>query len=206
MGIVDVLAIIGAVCAVCMVLGSFLLLYKGIITLNEAVSKGPALQVEIKKILKVQSQYPALALFIVGVAFLCLSFWFSTHKPTDVSDIQVAGHLDSDAKDFDPSAVNIYCSADFGLTHPDGQGGFDFDCPSNVKLIQIKIATTGYQPGQIIEYVSPHNARNGKVGVSPHKLTKVGDQPVVVPSQIEQPANLPKFGTLLVNPQSGAAQ
>ena|SRR5271165_2981759 len=71
----DVLAIIGGCCALLMVLGSFFLFYKGILTFQQA-SPEEAIKVEFQKALSVQTRYPAIALFLLGVIFLGVSLWF----------------------------------------------------------------------------------------------------------------------------------
>jgi len=72
----DYVIIAGASCGVCMVLGGMVLLYKGIIKLSEA-SADEALSIEYKKMLKVQTHYPALALFIIGLAFIISAAWLA---------------------------------------------------------------------------------------------------------------------------------
>ena len=55
----ELLAVIGAVCALLMVIGSLVLLYRGTITLKEA-NPDEAIKVQFKELIDVQTRYPAL--------------------------------------------------------------------------------------------------------------------------------------------------
>jgi len=72
----DVVAIAGAVCALLMVVGSLLLLWKGAITLKEA-NPEEAIKVSFQRALSIQTRYPAIALFVVGIVFLFVASWLS---------------------------------------------------------------------------------------------------------------------------------
>jgi hypothetical protein len=67
----DVVVVIGALCGLLMVLGSMYLLRLGIIDLKTASSSPDpdALAVIVKEI-KITSRYPALGLFVIGLAFI----------------------------------------------------------------------------------------------------------------------------------------
>lgn len=58
-----------------MVLGGIVLLYKGVVTLTGPSDKN-ALSVELKKYIRIQTQYPALALFIIGLCFSIFSLYY----------------------------------------------------------------------------------------------------------------------------------
>jgi len=84
----DVLAVIGALCSLLMVAGSLYLFNRGILTLRET-NPEEAIKVEFRKILSIQSRNPAIAIFVVGVIFLAVSFWFYEANP--VRPIVVSG-------------------------------------------------------------------------------------------------------------------
>jgi hypothetical protein len=65
----DIIFIASPFCGIVMVIGSMILLHKGIITLSKA-SADEAISIEFKKIIKVNSHYPAIALFILGAVFV----------------------------------------------------------------------------------------------------------------------------------------
>jgi hypothetical protein len=90
---VDVLAVIGALCALLMVVGSLYLFNRGILTLRET-NPEEAIKVEFQKILSIQSRNPAIALFVVGVIFLGVSFWFYEANP--VRPVIVKGTVTGD--------------------------------------------------------------------------------------------------------------
>lgn len=90
---VDVLAVSGALCSLLMVAGSLYLFNRGILTLKES-NPDDAIKVEFQKVLSIQSRNPAIALFIVGVIFLAVSFWFYEANP--VQPIMVSGTIQGD--------------------------------------------------------------------------------------------------------------
>ena len=73
---VDVLAVVGAACSLLMVGGALYLLNRGIVTLKEA-NPDEAIKVEFQKVLSIQSRYPAIALFVLGVVFRVYLFGFT---------------------------------------------------------------------------------------------------------------------------------
>lgn len=82
-----------SVCGGMLVLGSIILLYKGVITLSQKSSK-EAVSIEFKNHLRMTSHYPAIGLFMMGWMFLILPLMipvlFGDKGPTSVT---VRGHL-----------------------------------------------------------------------------------------------------------------
>jgi hypothetical protein len=106
----DILALMGALCALTMVIFSFVLLYRGTITLQQA-SPQDAIKVEFQKVINVQTRYPALGLFVVGISFLIVSYWFehiSRESTAKSAEIQIP--VDSD----DPVDTRAHFFSDFG--------------------------------------------------------------------------------------------
>jgi hypothetical protein len=74
MTIGDLVRAIGALCGLFMVVGGMLLLRSGVITLDRAGSKEAA-SVEFQKLIKVTTHYPALGLFVIGLAFILIALY-----------------------------------------------------------------------------------------------------------------------------------
>jgi hypothetical protein len=98
----DIVVILGAICGLLMVIGGMVLLYKGAISLNQANREG-ALTIDYKKTLKITTHYPALGLFIIGLAFAISAIYFSHNEQ---KPIQIKGRVNVD----DPYALNIVVS------------------------------------------------------------------------------------------------
>ena len=63
-----------------MVCGAIWLLKTGVIKLSAAV-KGGSLTVELADKVKISTTYPALGLFVIGLAFVALAIWASRTPP-----------------------------------------------------------------------------------------------------------------------------
>ena len=68
----DIVIVLAGVCGLLMVVGGLGLFYKGAITLQVA-SQNQAVKIEFFKQFKLTTQYPALAFFVIGLAFTGLS-------------------------------------------------------------------------------------------------------------------------------------
>jgi hypothetical protein len=75
----DSLLMMCGVAGVVMVVGSILLLYRGVIKLGEK-SAGTALEAEFKDQLKINIRNPALGLFAIGFFFFVLALYFAKHE------------------------------------------------------------------------------------------------------------------------------
>ncbi len=84
----NITVIISAVCGLLLVSGGIFLLWRGVISL-EATSQKGALSIEWKKQLKLTTHVPALALFIIGLAFIVAALISS--RPKELPSIIVAG-------------------------------------------------------------------------------------------------------------------
>lgn len=182
----DILTIIGGACALLMVLGAMILLYKGTITLSKADPKD-ALSIQYKKLINVQTRYPALALFIIGLAFLGLSLYLS--KTNSERPFEVLGKLKSD----NPEAAVIIGSVAMLQTNPSSDGGIDALIYPRVDAIKIEIVTPGYAPGKITRSVIAHNIHDRFIRLGElDPGTKITEKPAAKPENIVAvPANLP---------------
>lgn len=77
-------------CGVFMVLGSMVLLYKGVITMSQKNNE-EAISVEFKNHIRVTSHYPAVALFIMGWVFLFIPMLLP--EDTGPSEVKISGKV-----------------------------------------------------------------------------------------------------------------
>lgn len=76
----DMGAAAGCICGLLMVIGGMILLYTGAISLNKT-SKEEAASVEFNRLFRLTTHYPALGLFVIGLAFIGTSVFLS--RPPD---------------------------------------------------------------------------------------------------------------------------
>jgi hypothetical protein len=141
MTILDVLATIGGICSLLMVCGSMFLLYKGILTFQDA-NPSEAIKAEFQKLFNIQTRYPAIALFVVGVIFLAVSLYYASTE--HVLPVEVSG----DIKGGDPDSTTLYLTDELGEAAPDSHGHIQKQVWPKIELIRIRIATPGYAPGE----------------------------------------------------------
>ena len=169
--------LIGAICGLCMVVGSLLLLWKGAVNLQRA-SAEEAITVEFKNLIRVSSHYPALGLFIIGLTFIVVSMHFS--QPDDVRSITLDGSLvTSDGSR--PQGVTIYVTpSPWRLqAHSDGKitGWIHLD----TDLLFIKVVAPGYSDQDYNTYVNLKEIKGNTaffgeidLGKRTHDLDSVG--------------------------------
>jgi hypothetical protein len=85
----DWLAIIGAITGLTMVIGSLLLLWFRKIALAKKGSE-PEVILERANIFKLDIRNPALGLFILGISFICVSYWFYLHFGVSDKKVRIA--------------------------------------------------------------------------------------------------------------------
>ncbi|WP_157515806.1 hypothetical protein [Grimontia marina] len=73
------LLLVGALCGMVMVVGGITLLHKGAIKLANT-SGEDAITIEFRKEIRISTQYPALAIFLIGLLFVSISIFMG--KPT----------------------------------------------------------------------------------------------------------------------------
>jgi hypothetical protein len=127
----DLLAVIGAGCALLMVVGSLVLLYRGAITLENA-NPEDAIKVEFQKVLNIQTRYPALGLFVVGIVFLVMTFWFQKSMGAKVT---LRGTLDT----ADPGDAIAVFESHLGESHIDNGNIFEMSVPCDLQEVQVTI-------------------------------------------------------------------
>jgi hypothetical protein len=143
----NVIAIIAASGGIILVIGSLVLLYQGRITLQaiqDRVQQGKqadtpdtdALSVEIGQI-KVRSQYPTIALFLVAAGCFWLALQYGKGQRRVVSGVLD----DPDAKDYTVMYTGV-----MGVVYPDDKGQFEQEVPEDVHLVVLEIAKGGEEP------------------------------------------------------------
>lgn len=88
----SVILIIAGVCGFTMVLGGIVLLYKGAIKLS-STPRDKAVELEFQRVFKITTQYPALGIFIIGLAFVTAAL--VTSRPRQAEGIVVKGKADA---------------------------------------------------------------------------------------------------------------
>ena len=125
-----------AVCAILIVAGSIWLLKTGVIKLTEAAKDGE-LSVEIADKIKLKTTYPALGLFVIGLLFIGLTFWFTRTPPP----LNLVGKINID----DPSLVTV--SVQFADAFaPDSNGQLDRILPLDIRRLKVVVNAAGYTP------------------------------------------------------------
>jgi hypothetical protein len=152
----NVIAIIAASGGIILMIGSLVLLYQGRITLQAIHEKvqdgkeptdgtgGDALAVEIGRI-KIKSQYPTIALFLVAVGCFWLALQYGKGQRRMVSGILT----DPDAKDYTVAYTGV-----MGIVYPDNSGQFEQEVPEDVHLVVLEIAKGGEEPQKFPLYPS----------------------------------------------------
>jgi len=151
-----IIAIISASGGFILMVGALILLYRGKITIdaiNRTVKEKPlqALVVEIGKI-KVRSQYPTIALFLVAAG----CFWLALEYAKG-SKVKITGIVDA------PNAANytVTYNGALGLVYSDDKGHFEEEVPEDVNLLVLEIGKGGAVPQKFNVY--PHAVKEWPV-------------------------------------------
>jgi hypothetical protein len=178
----------GAFCGLFMVVGGIYLLYKGVIKLDQ-VSCEEAVALEFQKMLKLQTRYPALGLFIIGLTFILMSIFFS--KPSGLKPITLQGQIDG----ADPSGVTMHVkSADWKTIEPDSDGKIDTVVYPDVQRVEIQVQAAGCKPESAHFTLAFEKSKGGVLSLPKMSFQKIAEKPpqgLVKPT----PANLPPLET-----------
>ena len=91
MSVFEMVVLLAAICGLSMVLGGIILIARGALSLA-AVPQADAITIEFKKLLRINTQAPGIAFFLVGLLFVSTALYVS--KPPDVVPIEVSGEID----------------------------------------------------------------------------------------------------------------
>ena len=133
----DFVVIIGGMCGFMMVIGGMLLLYKGAISLNQA-SKEEAVSLEFKKMLKITTHYPALGLFIIGLAFIIIAVSFS--KSTR-NQFTITGQVKVD----DPDSLAVVIAIPRMEAKAYAGGRILASIVPQIDILEVSLACPGYK-------------------------------------------------------------
>jgi hypothetical protein len=178
MSVPDILALIGAACALVMVLGALILLYRGTITLKE-VNPEEAIKVQFKRLIDIQTRYPALGLFCVGVIFLIAAYWYESLSRTNTAKIT---EIEIPVKSEDPGDTVAHFMSDFGEVRIDNDQSILKTLPADLDAVEVTIKETGYKTWE--RAIHPNKATDGKLKMKAD-LEKVVSKPLKDPSQID---------------------
>jgi|GEM_PF-1670263 hypothetical protein len=173
----DVVAMLGGICGLLMVVGGMLLLYKGVITLSQA-SKEEAVSLEFKNTLKVSTHYPAIGLFVVGLAFIITAIWFSR---STAYQFKIVGHVKG-LESGNPVQVLVEMPASWnGEAYDDGQ--IIASVTPKMDILVVRVIAPGYQERKIP--IETKNSRLGELSLGDITLgTKLIQRPQVDSSNI----------------------
>lgn len=173
----DIAVILAGICGLFMVIGGMVLLYKGAISLSQA-SKEEAVNLEFKKMLRITTHYPALGLFVIGLAFIIIAVSFS--KSTQ-NQFKISGHVKG-VDDLGSLKVLITVPGWAGETYADGQILASIN--PRMDILEVRLASPGYREIKI-----PVETRKSKLGtISIGDVTfgnKVVEKPVVNQNNIK---------------------
>ena len=179
--------------AIAVIVGGIWLLAKGIIKLSEAGRSGEGLSVELFNKIKVNTGYPALGFFVLGIVLIVLSIVFS--KPSGLVPVNVVGKLEVRG---DPSDVTLTVEPDPDnvlTTKPDFNGTVNKTlwARPEVARLRVVINASGYQP-ELTHWtcpIDPKNRQSALPSPSDLRFTKA-PSPTPQPSEkiIPLPANV----------------
>jgi hypothetical protein len=128
--------------AIAMIVVGLRLLAKGVIKLSEAGTTAEGLSIELFNKIKVQTGYPAIAFFGLGIVLIVLAIFFT--KPAGDLSLSFEGKL----SDVDPELVTgkVVPVRDSGETfRPDSDGSIRR--PLNPEFpVEVQINAAGYEP------------------------------------------------------------
>jgi len=136
----DIAVVACALCGVFMVLGGIFLLYEGRVR-PEAAAQDEALQIEFLKEVTLSTRYPALGLFVIGLAFSFGTLYYA--KPATVQPLifngSVAGPASSSA------TISVRPSTPWSLA-ADSSGIVRGQIDPNPHYLTIEATAPGYRP------------------------------------------------------------
>jgi hypothetical protein len=172
----DVLVVLCGVTGSLMVLGSLLLLYRGVIQL-EAKVQGTAIEAEFKNQLRVNIRNPALGLFGIGFAFFALAL-FESH-PHDLGPgdlVQLEGNVSLVGTD---TVGNIATARIYGgdMPVPLPSNGRFFVSVRPVEHLILEVRAPGYQIWT--DTIDPEQAKEGRVTLAIPPLKPASGTPLI---------------------------
>ncbi|HEY7066314.1 MAG TPA: hypothetical protein VII06_32880 [Chloroflexota bacterium] len=194
----DVAILMGALCGFSMVAGSLVLLARQTITLThrrDNGGRGPGISVNFQglKDFSLNTDYPAVALFVIGLLFVVCAIWAS--RPEQIG-VQFRAQLDGD----DPWDASVYVAIPLTKVETESDGrSIDFTVYHNAEPViltaMICVPTVGCQDvaGRVTRTLPLAGSDTGRsVDLKLLHLPAAKTKPEVNPANIETPrASLP---------------
>jgi len=176
----DLGAVAGCLCGLLMVIGGMFLLYTGAISLKET-SKEEAVSLEFKRLFHLTTHYPALGLFVIGLAFIVTSVVLS--RPRD-NRITMSGLLTVPAgtTDLDPQDLRLSLESSLKPQFDSGTNSITVDGDPTT-MWQVVITYPGMFAAKPVQVLGRRNIPLGSIA-----LVRVAEKPPVNPANI---ASLP---------------
>ncbi|SFG23580.1 hypothetical protein [Neptunomonas qingdaonensis] len=176
----------------CMVIGGMLLIWKGAITLAGTDST-KALSIEWKQDLKLSTQAPGIAFFLVGLIFTSVAIYFS--KPEQTDPIYISGKIENISEQVTVTAMPLNWVVKSG-TNGKIEGKFSPD----IEILALRFTAPGYN-----EEVHPHKFSDSSHKITltkPIQLIKAIDEIkpsnaniIPIPKNLPPLTSVPSFGT-----------
>ncbi len=184
----DLIVILGGVCGTLMTLGGLLLLSRDSLILLKVAPRRRGTLSGIKlefQGLKVSTDYPAVGLFVIGLAFLGGSAWFA--RPAEVEPLQIRGQVRS----ADPS-VKIYVTTTKWSVDRQTDGHVRGTVYPNLEDLRVVVVAPGHEPAEVEVFVEASrpwligSARVANLGVIDLGGV-VLEKPAVDPAKVQDP-------------------
>ena len=175
----DIVIFLGGICGICMVVGGMVLLYKGVISLNSA-GQAEALNLEFKKLIRISTHYPALGLFVIGLAFILMSTELA--KPTQ-NHYMITGKISPASGIEDPNSLSVMVGAPsiwWGKAYANDQ--IMASVNPTIDVLEVTISAPGYTGTTTA--IQTKASKLGNLSIGEIKLTKVVDKPPFDPANI----------------------
>lgn len=153
-----------------MILGGLFFVYKGILKIDNVANEG-ALNAEVLRLIKVQTQVPGLGFFIVGILCLGIAVQFSKQ---DVVPILVEGEVDGVEGEWQAS-IQFYPIEHKGWN----RGKFGRKYLPDYTTLQVKINAPGYLP--YVSNVHVDSLQGYKAAFGTARLEKALDKSDLIP-------------------------
>ena len=153
----DAIIMLSGLCGVFMIVGSMVLLYRGVISLNR-VSKQSAVDVEFKNLIKVTTHYPSLGLFVIGLIFIIGAMWMAKSNQTP---LRITGSI----RAADVSSVTIRVTSAPQSISASTDGRVEGAITPIVFPLRFEITAVGYDPPTQTRLIPAQDVKFGTVSL-----------------------------------------
>jgi hypothetical protein len=176
----DFISLVAALCGFIMVMGGVVLLYRGTITLSETPARD-AVSLEFQKMFRLKTQYPALGIFVIGLAFVATPLFLTRAD----APVRIRANLVQANQAPSPDQVQIRITAEWSGAPPDTDGRIDQRVPLPDQW-WVLVSAPGYTPFR--QRLAP-SMLSRTVSLGAIALTRAaGIQEAARPAEIVQPA------------------